>query len=432
MPIGWNSIAVQLAVFFGVLRRRPNGLTPFNLFLHGLPGTNKTEGVQAITHLLNYKFGLVDCGTFDDISELAGAMDMHANRELGKAQMTGSDLLQSEILGLDEMLNTRQHVLQQMRLFLQGKLTLLGATQDMAIRAMIATGNLTSDMRSGMANELDTPTADRFLMVVQVPDASEMTQDEAMAILMGQPHDGFEREFTAALRIIEGGLENGLNQYLPIASRFVYALMHALPKDSAFAFQFRRGKALAQFTVATMVLCAAQPQRDFIETLKVMVRDTLSYQKLSGVELNETEFEHAFLAASVVFESDINTESEIALERNLAKKVKIALSNLSNISPVTAIEVFVSLPQASGDTAIILALKQAAAMGALPLSGELLRLIQGLIVKFVGSITLSPQTLAKLAELSETDAYLYQLCEGNFAEYQVLKHQIDEYIQMWR
>ena len=180
---GWNAIIPQLTAFFVVLTRRPGGLTPFNLFLCGLPGSNKTEGILDLAQFLGHRVQLVDASTLDDVSELAGVVDLSANRERGEARLIEGDLLKTDVLVLDEFLNARAHVVPQFRLLLQGHMVMLAKRVPISVQAIIGTGNLSCDMEEGQAQELDSPTADRFAMIVRVPSLSEMSKKDILAIL---------------------------------------------------------------------------------------------------------------------------------------------------------------------------------------------------------------------------------------------------------
>ena len=73
--IGWEKIMPELAAFFTALKMRTknkNDLTPFNLFLSGRPGTNKTHGILHLCECLGFTVGIIDCSTLDDVAELAG------------------------------------------------------------------------------------------------------------------------------------------------------------------------------------------------------------------------------------------------------------------------------------------------------------------------------------------------------------------------
>lgn len=213
--IGWDRIIPQLAVFFATIDRRPGGLSPFNLFLSGEPGSNKSEGALAIAELCQLTVQLVDCSTLDDVSELAGVVDLHANREKGEAKLIEGDLLKAQILVLDEFLNTRKHVVPQFRLMLQGKLVLLGKNVPVKIKAIVAAGNLSEDMKEGEAHVLDSPTADRFAMLVRVPALSELSVEHAAAIIEGRVDSPFAPAFLGAVQGIKSNFNRVASEWSP-------------------------------------------------------------------------------------------------------------------------------------------------------------------------------------------------------------------------
>src|SRR3989344_7676989 len=192
--IGWERILPELATFFTALKMREksqNDMAPFNLFLSGRPGTNKTVGITNLCQMLGYSVGKIDCSTLDDVAELAGVIDIHANRTQGISKIIEGELLNKDILILDEFLNAKPHVVPQFRLMLHRRLILLAKEVPMNIKCLIATANLSDDMDAGDANVLDSPTADRFAMLVHVPSFSDLNTDEQDAIIERSPQGDF-------------------------------------------------------------------------------------------------------------------------------------------------------------------------------------------------------------------------------------------------
>jgi MoxR-like ATPase len=339
--IGWDRIIPQLAVFFATIDRRPGGLSPFNLFLSGEPGSNKSEGALAIAELCQLTVQLVDCSTLDDVSELAGVVDLHANRERGEAKLIEGDLLKAQILVLDEFLNTRKHVVPQFRLMLQGKLVLLGKNVPVKIKAIVAAGNLSEDMKEGEAHVLDSPTADRFAMLVRVPALSELSVEHAAAIIEGRVDSPFAPAFLGAVQGIKSNFNQVASKWSPHVTLYVQTLLANL-KDTSSEFGGRRAKLLRLFVIAALALCEAESQRDRNETIWQVVHDSLSYHHLSGLEVNSVRMRQAHDLAMSVFSQtgDALTEARIAAEPLLANKVALVLKHTASVSAITKAHVF--------------------------------------------------------------------------------------------
>lgn len=339
--IGWDRIIPQLAVFFATIDRRPGKLSPFNLFLSGEPGSNKSEGALAVAELLQLNVQLVDCSTLDDVSELAGVVDLHANRERGEARLIEGDLLKAQILVLDEFLNTRKHVVPQFRLMLQGKLVLLGKNVPVKIKGIVAAGNLSEDMKEGEAHVLDSPTADRFAMLVRVPALSELSVEHAAAIIEGRTDSPFAPAFLDAVEGIKANFNRVASEWSPHVTLYVQTLLANL-KDGPSEFGGRRAKLLRLFVLGALALCEAEQQRDRNETIWQVMRDCLSYHHLSGLEVNTTRLRQAHDLAMTVFSQtgDALTEARIAAEPVLTNKVALVLKHRERVSAITKAHVF--------------------------------------------------------------------------------------------
>lgn len=354
--IGWQRIRISLAVFFATLERRPNGLTPFNIFLSGLPGTAKTEGAKLLAEILGKTVAIVDSSTLDDIAELAGVIDIHANRAEGKNQIILGDLLKADILILDEFLNTRAHVLSQFRLLLQGKLTICGNTVPMQTKAIIGTANLTKDMLVGSANEVDSPTADRWALIVEVPALDSLSSGEIDAIINDQPHGDFAgvlKDSVAGILKHIDGIEGAAGQ---AATLYVRTLVSSFSAGSPFASQGRRAKLLKSFVLAAMALCEEEPELELDDTVWQVVRDCMTYHRLSGLDLSMADLQSAHKLALAVLNEALNnsTEAFIAAESNLSEKVKLTIQGQTAVTAITKAEVF-SQVAASNDLPLITA-----------------------------------------------------------------------------
>ncbi len=336
--VGWTSIVPQLATFFSVLKRRPNHLTPFNLFVSGNPGTNKSEGMQDLVQFLGHSVSLVDSSTLDDVSELAGIVDLQANRERGEARLIEGQLLKTEILILDEFLNTRLHVVPQFRLLLQGMLVLMGQKVPMSTKAMIGMGNLSDDMLVGQANQLDSPTADRFAMIISVPSFSEMSPAEQDAILEDRANGDFADAFGKAVAGIDAEWEAAERELGIYATRYVRSLATQLA-GTPFAFEGRRAKLLRGFVIAAMALHRAEPNRDLNQTVEAVVQACLMYHRLAGMELDTANLRAAHLAAFEILKNT-GIEALIADEPLLEGKIAIMMTHLNEVSAITKADIF--------------------------------------------------------------------------------------------
>jgi hypothetical protein len=354
--IGWQRVRVSLAAFFAVLERRTDDLTPFNIFLSGKPGTGKTEGAVLLSKMLGKTVAVIDSSTLDDIAELAGVIDIHANRTLGKNQLILGDLLQSEILVLDEFLNTRPHVMSQFRLMLQGKLTICGNVVPLKTRAIIGTSNLSTDMLVGVANEIDSPTADRWALIVEVPALESMSSAEIDAIIDDEPFGDFKGVFQKTLAAMQDNYNDTAEVFGKGVTLYVRTMLGHFASGSPFAFQGRRAKLLKQFVLSAIALCRNEPDLNIEEIVWQAVRDCLSYHRLSGLPLEFDKLESAHkLSMAILQESMSNkTEAFIASESEVAVKVGLVIYHHDGVSAVTKAEVF-SEVAASDDLALLTA-----------------------------------------------------------------------------
>lgn len=340
--IGWQRNRISLAAFFAILERRTGGLTPFNLFFSGEPGTAKTEGALLLARLLGKTVALVDSSTLDDIAELAGVVDIHANRTLGENKVILGDLLKAEILVLDEFLNTRPHVMSQYRLMLQGKLTICGNTVPMATRAIIGTANLSKDMLAGSANEVDSPTADRWAMVIEVPSLAVMTSAEIDAIIDDEPHGDFAGVLDSTIAGIRKHLPEVEAELDKPVTLYVRTMVSQFGKGSPFGCQGRRAKLLKSFVMAAMSLTRAEPGLPIDATVWEVVRDCLTYHRLSGLTLEMPKLESAHKLAMAVLREAMNNRIEafVAAEADVPTKVGLIIRHADQVTPVTKAEVF--------------------------------------------------------------------------------------------
>jgi hypothetical protein len=429
--VGWTCIVPQLAAFFAVLRRRPNGLTPFNLFVSGAPGTNKSEGMRQLVAFLGHSVALVDSSTLDDVSELAGMVDLRANREEGEARLIEGDLLKGEILILDEFLNTRQHVVPQFRLLLQGLLVLLGKKVEMSTRAIIGMGNLDEDMQAGQANLLDSPTADRFAMLVRVPSFGEMTSAEQEAILEGLPDQSFALSFIRAMKEIDTNWELTERELGKHATRYVIALETGL-QGTPFLFQGRRGKLLRQFVLAGLALCRAESRRKLEEVIWQIVHDCLVFHKLSGVELDESALKAAHLAAFDIMKNT-GVEALISQEPTLAGKITILLDHLDEVSAVTKADIFGQLIS-STDVALQIAAQQMVSSSRFHgQPAELRVLVERIQLVSQGqSIQLTPAQLLAFSGMGKAEAIAFQLMKGDGNATAELMGKVNALLRQWQ
>lgn len=426
--VGWSKIVPQLAVFFAVLKRRPNSLTPFNLFFSGKPGTNKSEGVLKLAELLGLSAHLIDSATLDDVSEIAGMIDLKANRERGEATLIEGDALRRDLLVLDEFLNTRAHVVPQFRLFLQGRLTLFARDVPMDVRSIVAAGNLSDDMEQGEANVLDSPTADRFVMIVQTPSLVEMTADEVSAVLEDRGSDEFARIFARAVAAVDSGFEGAEKLYGASVTGFVRSLVVQL-NGTPFAFEGRRGKLLRMFALAALALADAEPERDRKETVWSVVRDCLSYHRLSGMKLDIPALQAAFEIAYLSLEN-ATIESEIVAEQSLARKVALLVRYLGQVSPLTKADVLGKVV-VSGDLALQLACMELVHSPLFAAEPAELKAFVDRTELPQTSVQLSPDRLVALSEMTPAEALLYQLSGGEEQAMERLTGKVRGHLSDW-
>jgi MoxR-like ATPase len=334
--IGWLKNLVPLAVFFRFVKQRSNAddLLPFNLFISGYPGTNKTNGMTLLPTLLNLSARRVHCATIDDVSELVGVPDLRGIREESKLGFIMGELLGADVLVLDEMLDVRPHVKSQLLLFLQRELVLFGKRIPMQTRTVIGTGNLATDLRHGTANELKSSEADRFAMVLEAPSLWDMQRKDMETVITSRSgDDSFLKEFLRAVEDIDRLYQAVERDFSAQIQRYIFSLGTAL-KGTDFHFEGRRAQLLYQFLAGTWALCLAQPERKLEECILSVVTACLSYHKLSGVQLdmNKLAGAHATAMESMGHGS---IEGLISLEPELENKVGLLVRHLDRAGTYT-------------------------------------------------------------------------------------------------
>jgi hypothetical protein len=438
--IGWQRNRVSLAAYFAILDRRRDALTPFNIFFSGLPGTAKTEGAMKLAQLLGKTAALVDSSTLDDIAELAGVVDIHANRTLGKNQIILGDLLKAEILVLDEFLNTRPHVMSQYRLMLQGKLTICGNVVPMQTKAIIGTANLSKDMLAGTANEVDSPTADRWALIVEAPSLDVMSSAEIDAIIDDQPYGDFAGVFKRTIASMRKHLDRVEDQSSKPATLYVRTLVSQFPAGSPFACQGRRAKLLKSFVLAAMALCLEEPELDLDNTIWQVVRDCLTYHRLSGLELELPKLQSAHKLSLNILKDAMKNQVEafVAAESSLPVKLGLLIRHKDQVTAVTKVEVF---GQAAGsdDLALLTACRIAvqSPWGKDEPAGmaDLLRTAQKPTAEFFESLEgMTPEFAAHWQELSAEERWQWwwRWLNGSYTpELNRFMAEVREHLQSW-
>ena len=190
--IGWERIIPELATFFVTVKKvkeegYKNGLidlSPCNLFLTGLPGTNKTGGAMGIGKFFSFVTAMIDIATVDDIGEVIGITNLAKLSQTGEAELVRGETADAEVMLLDEILNIAPHVARQGRQLLQGHYKAYGRTVPLNWKTIISTGNTDADMEGyGQMVTMDLPTAKRFLMTVKVPSLREMSREAQKAVI---------------------------------------------------------------------------------------------------------------------------------------------------------------------------------------------------------------------------------------------------------
>jgi hypothetical protein len=439
--IGWQRVRVSLAAFFAVLERRTDDLTPFNIFFSGKPGTGKTEGAVLLAKILGKTVAVIDSSTLDDIAELAGVVDIHANRTLGKNQLILGDLLQAEILVLDEFLNTRPHVMSQFRLMLQGKLTICGNVVALKTKAIIGTSNLSSDMLVGVANEVDSPTADRWSVIVEVPALEDMSSAEIDAIIDDEPFGDFEGVFLRTLAAMADNYNSTAAVFGKAVTLYVRTMLGHFASGSPFGFQGRRAKQLKQFILSAIALCQSEAELDVDEIVWQIVRDCLSYHRLSGLQLEFDKLESAHKLSMAVMHESLHNKAEayIASESEVAVKVGLVIEHHAEVSAVTKAEVF-SEVAASSDLALLTACRIVAQSpwGCGQPSGIVDVLKTGIRPSaefFAGLAGLTPELAGGWLEVEPAQrlAHWIDWVNGSYTpETNKLMAQVRRYLQSWR
>lgn len=446
---GWEPIIPQLAAYFVVREYEADPLSPFNLFLVGEPGTNKTGGLLDIAKTLDVSMSHIDASTLDDIAELAGIVDLGANRNRSEARMIKGTLLSSKILFLDEFLRTRGHVMQQLCLLLQGKLTLLGKEfEEMETESIVAAGNLSANLQEGQALTLDSAIADRYAMVLDVPPLYQMSNDDANGILERREGVAFEAAFKAAMAAIESNFEGVAKRHKLQIRNYVRILCQQLgkPEETAstakgndydrkkkmFSFNGRRGQILMQFVTAAIALCKGQPERDLKETIWQCVRDCLSYHRLSGFDLDMTLLKSKHEEVYQLSFSDNPIESMIAAEPTLAGKLSLMVDYLAEISPITKADLMRMVIE-SDNTAVQLAvidMVQSPVFAKEPadLRGMIARLDLG---KRATPFNAGTEHLLAISQMSQAESLAYGLSGGDQKKTRAIMAEVNTHLVRW-
>jgi len=358
--IGWERILPELATFFTALKMREksqNDMAPFNLFLSGRPGTNKTVGITHLCQMLGYSVGKIDCSTLDDVAELAGVIDIHANRTQGISKIIEGELLNKDILILDEFLNAKPHVVPQFRLMLQRRLILLAKEVPMNIKCLIATANLSEDMDAGEANVLDSPTADRFAMLIKVPSFSELNADEKSAVIEKLWNSSFEKTLYETVEAAGSIYKDVEYQARKNITRYVRAVLENLaeagkqeskknPKtsSSSFSFEGRRAQILWEFSAAALAIeyhSGVSPQKCQIhDALQKSTIACLSIAKLSGENIKQELLHNAHLEGAGFLKKGLLNETEIEIfdAPTIMEQIGIMIRHMKKVGLTTKID----------------------------------------------------------------------------------------------
>jgi MoxR-like ATPase len=446
---GWTKIVPQLAAYFVVSEERRKAhakskrshkpLSPLNIFLSGFPGTNKSEGIEEIADALELSYGSVDCSTIDDISELAGVVNLQANRERGEAEMIVGGLLSKDVCILDEFLNARPHVVPQFRNAVQGKLTLFGKPFPITNKNLVMAGNLSENMEHGDANQLDTPTADRFAMVIDIPSMVDMEQVDRLSILRADEGSSFGIAFEEAIATMRKNFNLAAARHTEQAIRFVDAMTMQLGRNgkdkvrTSFAIEGRRGKILVKLVLAGLALTLDESEEVRKETMWKLVRDSLSYHRLSGITLDfdllKTEFEDCYDQNFAMN----SIESIIVTEPTLSGKIGLLVRNLAAVSLLTKSDL-IGQVVASDDIELLLACKQlidAPIWANQP--AELTEMLKRIdLNRFAKPVPISAARIALLASLN-TDAERQALsfCGHDEQKMRQLLARVDTILENW-
>jgi len=431
--VGWQGLIPQLTAFYTVVAN--NGIDemmPINMMLTGKPGTNKTEGAVAVCQHLGHVTSCVDMGTIDDVSELAGIVDLHANRQEGISRFIEGQLLKAEIFVADELANTRDHVMSQLRQLLQRKLVLLGNPVNINWKAIVATGNLQEDLLEGQARLLDSAMADRMALIVRVPSLSEMNADDQEAILEGRTNNSFAYALDQAMEGVRRHhslVESECGRHV---TRYVKTLCAQIA-GTPFAFEGRRGKLLRKFLLVATALCRAQPERSLNETMWLLTRDCLSYHRLSGVDLDMSQLKAAHEGAFQAM-GDISVESLILAEADLNNKVALVVEHLADVglSPVTKADIFGQV-MASNNVPMRLALLELTRhpkFAGQP--AELRALIERMQFPFEGDgVRLGAAELAAICTMTQAELIAFEIAGGDQSEMRKLLAKMQEHLVHW-
>ena len=429
---GWNHLIPELAAY-GVLLKRANpnddSLTPMNLFLHGKQGTNKSGGVLAIAKILGLSSYSLDCSTVDDIKEIIGTNNLHANREYGRKELILSSFVDLDFPVLDEFLNARPHVAPQFRLALQRKLVVDGERVKNKWRGFASAGNLAIDMKVGEANLLDTPTADRFALLLRVPSLSEMSFDDFEAIATRCDESSFEDSLSEALTQIADGFESAEKEYGKQLTRFLRALCVQLA-DTAHSFEGRRLQVLRDLCIATLALHKAQPERNLLNMMHDICFDTLRYNMLSGIDPEVPAFEAAFKVAFEILCNEDSLETVVVMEPRLDAQVALVLKHPRQLGTLTRGDVY-NRALNSGDSVVAIALKVTAKRGHLDHEpAELLAMIERMNM---GSklLKLPFDRVDDLQFMNEVERLAFSASNGDINVTRELAAKVERMLETW-
>jgi hypothetical protein len=297
--------------------------------------------------------------------------------------------------------------------------------------ARIGTGNLSTDLLHGEVNVIDSADADRFALVITAPTLVSMSKQDQIAIICSMDDARFENAFLRAVEQIKEKYDEVCEELGELVTRYIQTML-AQTQGTYYEFEGRRARILHSLILGGLALCRAQTDRDQKETIWTITRDSLSYQRLTGLQIEEQKLRVAHDTAVAVLEN-ASIDALIAATSDLGEKLDLTVANLKRVSIITKSDVF-SLALECDDAALRIALRELVEQ---PLfadePSELAALVRRLPFPFPqgGVQRVYPKKLIELARMSRLEAIAYETAAGSKEQATILLERVNNHLRRW-
>lgn len=452
--IGWEKILPELVAFFITVKKvkeegERNGfldLSPCNLFLTGLPGTNKTGAAVGLAKFFGFVSSLIDVSTVDDVGEIVGITNLHALNSEGKAELIRGEIAQSDIAVFDEILNIAPHVSRQLRQLLQGHYKAYGQSVQLDYLSIISTGNTDTDMEGfGQMVPLDLPNAKRFMMTVKVPSLREMSREAQRAIIRWKVDSELRRREIAAfaekfIKAASGAYELFEKANRSIISEkiteYILTILSGI-EGTSFVLEGREAQLFQVALTAGVALCWSDPANyELDKVVWQITKSFFSYVELMGAELDQAAFDKLQLAhkAGMEFLKVAGIEAAIFSANSLAEKIRLMVAHRHQISAITKLQIVEEVVN-SRDLALKVAVAELLSRSELANEPAELR---GLIERSLPQgeereIAIRDlKVIAKLAQMNRFEQIVYKFYNFDESVTTAILRQARQYLEEWR